>query len=240
MSKNFLLIHGAWQGAWVWNTVQPKLKVDGNTVKAIDLPGSGEDQTPVTAVSLDAYARKIIDAARALSVQGKVTLVGHSMGGAAITLAASLAPDLFEKLIYVCAMLPQNGESVAMLAEQSKKLGTEGPIVQPLLDKGVLVLVPEKIASTFFNDDAENDTDSLLAQFKPQPIQPLTETVTWTEGFINLPKAYIVCTQDLAISPKLQQKMAEKANVGTIYTLDAGHEPFFSQDEKLSEILLTV
>ncbi|GKX49269.1 alpha/beta fold hydrolase [Pectobacterium carotovorum] len=238
MSKNFLLVHGAWQGAWVWNKIQPKLTAEGHTVKAIDLPGSGDDQTPATTVSLDAYARKIIDAASLLSAQGKVTLVGHSMGGAAITLAASLAPELFEKLIYVCAILPQNGESVAILGEQSQKLGTEGPVAQPLLDKGVLALVPEKIAPTFLNDYTESDVDTLLAQFKPQPIQPLMETVTLTEGFLNLPKAYIVCTKDLAISPKLQQQMAEKANVGTIYTLDAGHEPFFSQVEKLSEFLL--
>ncbi|MEI7217439.1 alpha/beta fold hydrolase [Pectobacterium carotovorum] len=121
MSKNFLLVHGAWQGAWVWNKIQPKLTAEGHTVKAIDLPGSGDDQTPATTVSLDAYARKIIDAASLLSAQGKVTLVGHSMGGAAITLAASLAPELFEKLIYVCAILPQNGESVAILGEQSRK-----------------------------------------------------------------------------------------------------------------------
>ncbi|WP_216365292.1 hypothetical protein [Pectobacterium odoriferum] len=52
MSKNFLLVHGAWQGAWVWNKIQPKLKAEGNTVKAIDLPGSGDDQTSVAAVSL--------------------------------------------------------------------------------------------------------------------------------------------------------------------------------------------
>ncbi|ASY76827.1 alpha/beta fold hydrolase [Pectobacterium polaris] len=238
MSKNFLLIHGAWQGAWVWNKIQSKLEAEGNTVKAIDLPGSGDDQTPAITVSLDSYAHKIIDAARLLSVQGKVTLVGHSMGGAAITLAASIAPELFEKLIYVCAMIPQNGESVAILAEQSQKLGTEGPVAQPNFDKGVLELVPEKIAATLFHDYGGNDVDTLLAQFKHQPIQPLMETVTWTEGFIDLPKAYIVCTKDLAISPKLQLQMAGKAGVGTIYTLDAGHEPFFSQVEKLSELLL--
>lgn len=80
MSKNFLLVHGAWQGAWVWNKIQPKLTAEGHTVKAIDLPGSGDDQTSVAAVSLDVYARKIIDAASLLSAQGKVTLVGHSMG----------------------------------------------------------------------------------------------------------------------------------------------------------------
>ena len=51
----FVLIHGAWHGAWCWEKVVPLLKEAGHQVHTIDLPGLGEDQTPISEVTLDAY-----------------------------------------------------------------------------------------------------------------------------------------------------------------------------------------
>jgi pimeloyl-ACP methyl ester carboxylesterase len=87
---NFLLIHGAWQGKWVWPAVAAELTMRGHEVHSIDLPGSGADDTPLEQVSLAMYAEAI---ARAVKAIGKrVTLVGHSMGGIAVTAAADRWP----------------------------------------------------------------------------------------------------------------------------------------------------
>lgn len=72
MSKKYLLIHGAWQGAWVWQPVINDLVESGSAMKAIDLPGSGDDQTPASAVSLDSYADRVVDEARKFSTQGDI------------------------------------------------------------------------------------------------------------------------------------------------------------------------
>ena len=53
-----VLVHGAFGGAWCWEPVPGRLRDAGHEVEAIDLPGSGEDSTPVADVSLDAYASR--------------------------------------------------------------------------------------------------------------------------------------------------------------------------------------
>ncbi|MGC2822408.1 MAG: alpha/beta fold hydrolase, partial [Candidatus Sulfotelmatobacter sp.] len=74
----FVLVHGAWQGAWVWDTIVPRLRAAGHDAIAVDLPGNGFDATPPQAVNVGLYAAHIaelVDGAR-----GPIVLVGHSMG----------------------------------------------------------------------------------------------------------------------------------------------------------------
>ncbi|MCU0341691.1 MAG: alpha/beta fold hydrolase [Spirosomaceae bacterium] len=87
MPKNtYILVHGAWHGAWAWKYVTPLLEAKGHKVLAIDLPGHGADKTPIVNVGLSDYTKKIVEVANAQS--GEVILVGHSMGGIPISQAA--------------------------------------------------------------------------------------------------------------------------------------------------------
>jgi pimeloyl-ACP methyl ester carboxylesterase len=81
-----VLVHGAFGGAWCWEPVLPGLRAAGHTVEAIDLPGHGEDKTPVAEVTLDAYADRVCGV---LAAGPPAVLVGHSMGGVVVTQAAA-------------------------------------------------------------------------------------------------------------------------------------------------------
>jgi len=54
--STYILIHGAWHGAWCWNKVVSLLEKEGHAVVAPDLPGHGDDKTPIAKVTLRAYA----------------------------------------------------------------------------------------------------------------------------------------------------------------------------------------
>ncbi|WP_461056300.1 alpha/beta fold hydrolase [Spirosoma arcticum] len=54
----FVLVHGAWHGAWCWKKVTPLLEANGNRVLVPDLPGHGVDKTPPATVTLDDYVKK--------------------------------------------------------------------------------------------------------------------------------------------------------------------------------------
>lgn len=101
----------------------------------IELPGPGKDQTPPYQLSLDAYRDKVIQAIH--STNGKVILVGHSMGGMVLTHVAEKIPSQIEKLVYIGAFLPTNGQSLLELtnSDPDSKLG---PALSQSADKLLL------------------------------------------------------------------------------------------------------
>ena len=61
MMSTYILIHGSWHGAWCWDKVVPLLKAKGHTVFTPDLPGHGQDKTPIPAITLQSYSERIGD-----------------------------------------------------------------------------------------------------------------------------------------------------------------------------------
>ncbi len=236
---HLILVHGAWQGKWVWPYLEKHLDTEKFKCHTFDLPGSGSDITELSSVSLESYASKIIAETESLA-SGKKILLGHSMGGAAITAAATKRPDLFSQLVYLCAFLPKEGQSVFLLSQQGHTAEFSGPRVTINDSKTLSTLVPDSIADTFFNDIDRAKSAAHVSLFKPQALAPVTTPASsWSTGFRDLPKSYILCTEDNAISPDLQREMAENANI--IPTeLKSGHEPFIIIPEILAEHLMKI
>ena len=112
--KTFVLVHGAWMGAWAWDDVAAGLRAKGATVVAVELPGHGSDATPLSGANMEAYVAKVL---AAVDAAGKpVILVGHSMAGMVVTQVAELRADKIEKLVYLAAYLPKDGQKLLDLA----------------------------------------------------------------------------------------------------------------------------
>ncbi len=75
----YVLVHGAFHGAWCWTKLTPELEARGHRAVAFDLPGGGEDKTPIEQVTLDAYVERVVETVAQESE--RVILVGHSLGG---------------------------------------------------------------------------------------------------------------------------------------------------------------
>ena len=111
----FVLVHGAFGGAWCWEPVMSPLEAAGHTAEAFDLPGGGNDGTPVADVTLDSCAARVGDVLARRPEPA--VLVGHSMGGIVITQAAANWPDRVASLVFVCAFMPADGQSLLDLAQ---------------------------------------------------------------------------------------------------------------------------
>lgn len=229
--STFVLIHGAWHGAWCWDEVVPLLEKAGHRAVAPDLPGHGDDATPLDEVTLDAYARKVEEVV--LAQNEPVILVGHSMGGMAITQAAEQCPDRIKALVYLCAFLPANGESLVHWAEQCQ----DGLVHKNMViaeDQRSAVVRNDVIVDAFYGDCTPEIAARAKARLQPQAVAPIVEPVRISDGrFGSVRRHYIECRQDRAIPLAIQRTMQHAQPCQSVVTLDAGHSPFLSAPESL-------
>ncbi|CAN1228511.1 Methyl jasmonate esterase 1 [Linum grandiflorum] len=104
--RHFVLVHGACHGAWCWYKVVPLLEQAGHRVTALDLAASGIDRKQVSDVgSISEYHEPLMEFME--SVKEQVVLVGHSMGGLGISVAAmERFPDKVCVGVFVSATMP--------------------------------------------------------------------------------------------------------------------------------------
>ncbi len=231
----YVLVHGAWHAAWCWNKVVPGLEADGHKVIVPDLPGSGADTTPASEVSLDAYASKLVEV---LDQQDeKVVMVGHSMGGLAITAAAELRPDKVGALVYLSGFLPKSGQSLLSL-EESNEHSSVPPALIPAEDHVTATLQADKIRDLFYHDCSDEDYEYAIAHHHAQALAPLATPVEITEeNFGSVTRYYIVLTEDRAIHPDMQRKMIDASPCKAVFSIDSSHSPFYSKTDELVETL---
>jgi pimeloyl-ACP methyl ester carboxylesterase len=237
-----VLVHGAFGSARNWEPVIPGLQAAGHTVEAIDLPGQGEDPTPVERVSLDAYATKVIDV---LASGVPAVLVGHSMGGMSITQAAARAPELIEALIYVAAFMPQAGESLMQLTQRPE---AAGDLIQANIevdgDPPVARLSDAATREAVFNCCTEEQADLGVARRGVQPAvpmgQPLATDPEKLDAFNALPRRYVTTLRDNSIRPAMQRFMFERAGADPVIEIDTDHAPFLSRTQELVRALDTL
>ncbi|QBD79644.1 alpha/beta fold hydrolase [Ktedonosporobacter rubrisoli] len=234
--STYVLIHGAWHGMWCWDKVISLLRQAGHQVITFDLPGHGQDKTPLSEVTLDLYIQR---ARQVLAAQSQpVILLGHSMGGIVVSEMAERFPIQIRKMIYLTAFLLRDGEYLLQYAQNDAGSLATANLTPD--EKGISLSLPkEKLRDIFYADCSEEDTERAGNLIRPQAIQPLKAPIHVTaENFGRIPRIYIECLQDRTISIACQRQMYATLPCQKVYTLDAGHSPFFSMPEGLAKLQL--
>jgi pimeloyl-ACP methyl ester carboxylesterase len=232
----FVLVHGAWHGGWCWEPVIAELEAAGHSVQAPDLPGSGEDPTALEDVTLDAYARRICEVLGA--EEEPAVLVGHSMGGIAVTQAAERCPERIASLVYVAAFLPGDGQTLVDLAGLPEGAGDK---VQPNMvvagEPAAITLSDEAAREAFYGLCDKEQTAWALERLRPQALAPFVTPVTLDGASAGLSRAYVLCTEDQAIPAPLQRRMSSERATGPVVELETDHSPFLSRTSELVALL---
>lgn len=234
--STYVLLHGAWHGAWCWNKVTPLIKSEGHSVCTPDLPGHGKNRPTSGVVTAADYVNSLRD----LIVQQnqQVVLVGHSMGGMVISQVAELVPEHISTLVYLSGFLLENGQSINDFENQ-----VDGSIVAPNLvlsrDKSSFSVPENIVRDAFYSDCNETDYQYALANIQPQPALPFLAPVNISDArYGSVPRVYIECLQDRAIPVSAQRLMYERTSCRNVFSLDSAHSPFFSVYNQLADILL--
>jgi pimeloyl-ACP methyl ester carboxylesterase len=234
----FVLVHGAWHGAWCWERLVPELEQRGHSAVTLDLPSHGSDTAPAEGVTLTDYVDRVSEV---LEMQTEpVVLVGHSMGGMVITGAAERVPERIRALVYLTAFLPGDGDSLLALEE-----GNPNSAVPPALlraeDGRTATIDPSRIRELFFHDCSDADAAAAVAQLTAQALAPLAEPLQLTEErFGSIPRVYVECTDDRAICIEMQRQMITARGCDQIVSMDTSHSPFLSAPAELADHLSAV
>lgn len=238
-AKNYVLVHGAWQAPYVWDAVKTNLINAGNNVTVVELPGHGSDNTVPSTLTLNMYRDKVADAVSKMN--GKVILVGHSLGGMIISSVAEQIPAKIDKLVYIAAYLPASGQSLLDLAntDAGSSLGTPGILIQN--PDGTLDVKQDQITNVFIQDGSAQIQNLVLQNYRPEPAIPFTNPVTLTAAnFGAVEKIYIKTLQDHVVSPALQDRMINAGGVKTVYELNTSHSPFLSKPDSVALLLAKI
>lgn len=201
-----VLVHGAWADASSFDGVARRLQKAGYTVYA----------PPNELRSLTSDASVISTFVK--TIKGPVILVGHSYGGAVISVA-SVGNANVKALVYVDAFVPDAGESPGSLLAP-----------YPAPPKGFFSAVPfgsgeadiyiaqKYYESVFASDVPAAQAAAMAAEQRPLTQTALTDKAPDDEGWKTLPSWYVVGDDDLVIPPALQLKMAERAKAHISHT----------------------
>jgi pimeloyl-ACP methyl ester carboxylesterase len=177
------------------------------------------------------------------------------MGGAVLTRAAQLAPELVAHAVYLAAFMP--GSTIPAIAYIQMRENA-GELVGPSLraDPAVVGALRLDLASpdtayrqqlreAFFGDVDPPLADAALGLLTPDAPAGicLGATTLTVDGWGSVPRTYITCAQDMALRPNLQQRFisdadaAFPANPTSVVALDASHSPFLSMPRQLADIV---
>ncbi len=236
--KTFILIHGSWHSAWNWHKVIPLLEKKGHKTIAIDLPGMGRDKTPIQEVKMKTTVEKICRLVD--NVEGKVILVGHSKNGIIISQAAEYRAQKVEKLVYLAAYLIPDGRT-----QREYSIQDTAAVLKPFVTMhdniNAHTLETEIYKEGLYHDCDDDITEQAKLLLSHEAVESGIIPLQLTgENFGSIPRFYIECTEDRAVTAFIQQKMYSEMPCEKVYSMSTSHSPFFSQPEKLVDILCEI
>jgi pimeloyl-ACP methyl ester carboxylesterase len=203
----FVLVHGAFGGAWSWEPAVAPLEAAGHTVETFDLPGGGDDRTAVEEITLESCADRVCEVLAGR--HERAVLVGHSMGGAVITQAAGQCPDRVASLVFVAAFMPSAGQSLLDLTRLPEG---RGDMIQANLvvdgEPPVATLSAEPTTAAVYNCCPPDAAAKAVARRRPQAVAVFATPVSVDgERLAAIPRSYVLTKQDYSIPVALQRRM---------------------------------
>jgi pimeloyl-ACP methyl ester carboxylesterase len=211
---NILLIHGAYQGGWIWDPVAGILRAAGHRVEAPTLEGCGERAGSLRpGITTESHAEELADYLRREDLRD-VIVAGTSTGGMVMCRLAELVPERIGRLVFADALALRDGEAVPDIVSRPTAVNT------------ALTSGPSRHdAETRLFADLDPETRNwALERITQHPISPMVDKVVlWCRRSVNPPVAH--------------QRRAQETLGASWHELDTGHYPMLSEPKALAAII---
>ena len=247
---DYLLVHGAGQGAWIWGQVwgyltapvehPPRLysKRRANRVFPLDLPGHGADANGDTAdVRLEECVHAITRAVERHELQN-VVLVGHGFAASLVLQAAGQLPQSPKRIVLVAGMVPlYQRNMLSVLPPKARASFRVLSIISSFSGRG-LRLPRSVIYNYLCNGMDPMEVVHSLGRFGPLPARVLTTKVALDQPEPVVPGTYVVLTQDKLLPPEAPRRIAQRVPGVDVVELESCHQAMLQQPRELADILL--
>ncbi|KPA88979.1 putative hydrolase or acyltransferase of alpha/beta superfamily [Pseudomonas asplenii] len=216
--RNIVLVHGAFADGSSWSQVISRLQAKGYHVTAV--------QNPLTSLADDVGATVRVLRRQ----QGDVLLVGHSWAGAVISQAGNASN--VKGLVYLSALAPDSGESVADLLEKFK-----APMDGLTPDSEGLIWLedPQVFQQVMAADLPLNKVRVLAATQQPIAVASFAGKVRHA-AWHDKPSWYLKTTSDQALRPDVQQAIAQRMGA-RITSVDSSHLSLLSHPDAVAGLI---
>jgi pimeloyl-ACP methyl ester carboxylesterase len=233
----FVLVHGAWGGAWIWRKVLAPLRAAGHEVHAVTLTGDGERaHLRHPGIGLQTHVDDMLGLIEAEELDD-IVLVGHSYGGMVITGAAdrllARAAVRLRQLVYVDAMVPLPGEGWG--THHSAEIVAARTAAAQAHDGALPPPDPAEFGL------AGADRDWLLRRQVPHPFGPYRQPLHFdAERWARVPRSFIDCNQPAYPTIAAMRERVRRLPGFDVVELPTGHCPMVSVPQALVEQLLAL
>ena len=226
----YVLVHGSYQGGWIWQKVADRLRAAGHRVYAPSLDGCAERKSTVRpGITTETQADEV---AQLLFYEDlkDVVLAGTSSGGMVVCRVAELTRERIGRLVFIDALALLAGEKIGDIVTRSTAAPNSGG-----LTRGP---TPEDAANRLFADLDPDSRAWALQRYTAHP-SGIYEQGVKLDRFWSLPwKASVIwCKGAQNPGEAHQRRCAEKLGA-SFATLDTGHYPMLSMPAELTQLLL--
>ena len=224
----YVLVHGAYQGGWIWKPVAERLGKAGHAVFSPTLDGCAERRHALRpGITNATHADEV---ARLLFYEDlrDVVLVGTSAGGMVVSRAAEQAADRIGRLVFVDALALLPGERIADIVNRPAPMKTEvatGP-------------TPQDAEARMFADLEPGLRAWALARYTLHPIAAMDAPMELKDFWERPWKATVIRCRRAANPPETHQRRTAERLKAPYLELDTGHYPMLSQPDELTRLLL--
>jgi len=224
----FVLLHGAYQGGWIWGPVRQRLEAQGHRVYAPSLDGCGERaHTLRLGINTETHGAEI---AKLIEMEdlNDVVLVGTSSGGMVLAAAAERARPYIARIVLADALALMDGEKIRDIVVRKGSVENDIAVGR----------TPEDAADSLFQDLEPKLRQWAIDRVTLHPracfYEPVKLPSFWSE---NWKTTVIYCTE--AVNPgRPHQERAAEALGATWHEIETGHYPMLSTPDRLVELIL--
>jgi pimeloyl-ACP methyl ester carboxylesterase len=236
-AKTYVLVHGAWHGAWVWRDVAGALRGMGHRVTTPTQTGVGERKHLLSKdITLDTFVADIVNHIEAEELND-VILVGHSFAGTSISGTADKMPERIRHLVYLDSVIIEGGRSVFSTLPPDVVAARRKVVAE--VGQGIFIPPPPPAALGI--PEGHPSADWVRRRMTPHPVSTYESPLKLDNPLGNgRPRTYVMCTNPIYAPLEGARQWVRKQTDWKWQEIATGHNAPASAPAEVASLLSAI